>query len=268
MQIKSSEKMPLLELLGILSPDSSKNTLRSWIEKGRVTVDNKLAQHPNQTIESGQEIVVGTKPKFLKNGLKIVYEDDHLVVVDKPRGLLSVATDMETEFTVHAFLKHRFHSRKVHPIHRLDKETSGLLVFAYTEQARDHLKKQLEMRTMHREYRAVVHGHPGKGTWRCFLYEDKRMKMHVCSRSEGKEAITHFETIKKQKKTSILKVKLESGRKHQIRVQAAHFGHPVVGDSKYGPTEDTGHKLQLRAVKLEFEHPMLKERLLLSENGR
>ena len=260
--------MLLLEILGLLAPDSSKNTLRSWIDKGRVTVDGQVAQQPKQIVESGQEVAIGTKPKFLKGGLKIVYEDEHLVVVDKPRGLLSVATDTETELTVHALLKRRFHSRKVFPIHRLDKDTSGLLVFAYTEEARDHLKKQLEERTMHREYRATVHGHPGKGTWHCFLYEDKRMKVHVCPPSQGKEAITHFETIKKQKKTSVLRIKLKSGRKHQIRVQAAHNGHPVVGDSKYGPIEDTGHTLQLRAVKLEFDHPVLKERLLLGENGR
>lgn len=255
MQIKSAKKIPLLELLGELSPDSSKNTLRSWIEKGRVTVDGRVAKRSNVSVEEGQSVEVGAKPKFLHKGLKIVYEDDVLVVIDKPAGLLSVATEVEMEVSAHALLKRRYNTRKVYPIHRLDKDTSGLLVFAYTVEARDHLKDQLEKRTMHREYRALVHGHPGNGTWRCHLHEDKVMRVHVCQPHTGKEAITHFETIEKRGECSYLKLKLESGRKHQIRVQAAHAGFPIVGDSKYGPVEDGKRRFQLRAVSLAFDHP-------------
>lgn len=251
MQIKSSKKISLIEFLKELSPDSSKNTLRSWIESGRVFIDGKTAKYPNQILAADQDISISKKPKFLKNDLKIVYEDEHLVVVDKPMGLLSVATDLEKNQTVHAILKHRYHNRKVYPIHRLDQDTTGLLVFAYTTKARDHLKKQLEERTMHREYEALVHGHPGSGTWRCHLYEDNRMRVHVASR--GKEAITHFETIRKKGKYSLVKLRLETGRKHQIRVQAAHFGFPIVGDSKYGLLEDKN--FHLRAVALSFRHP-------------
>lgn len=258
MQIKSSKKISLIELLQELSPDSSKNTLRSWIESGRVSIDGKMAKRSNQSLEPGQEIIVSSKPKFLKNDLKIVYEDDDLVVVDKPMGLLSVATDLEKYHTVHAILKHRFHNRTVYPIHRLDQDTTGLLVFAYTTEARDHLKNQLEERTMRREYLALVHGHPGSGTWRCFLWEDNRMRVHVAER--GKEAITHFETVQKRKNHSLLRLKLETGRKHQIRVQAAHFGFPIVGDSKYGIQEDK--PFQLRAVALSFCHPKQGDRVL------
>ncbi|NGX47705.1 MAG: Ribosomal large subunit pseudouridine synthase D [Chlamydiae bacterium] len=252
MQIKSSKKISLLELLQELAPESSKNRLRSWVEKGRVLVDGKAPKHVNQMVKDGQEVTVGAKPKYVQEDLKILYEDEDLVVIDKPKGLLSVATDLEKEKTVHALLKHRFHNRMVYPIHRLDQESSGLLVFAYTKEARDHLKEQLEKRTMEREYRALVHGHPNSGTWRCFLEEDARMKVHVTS--HGKEAVTHFETIKKRGNCSLLKLKLESGRKHQIRVQAAHFGYPIVGDPKYGIPEDTGKSFQLRAVALSFSH--------------
>ena len=260
MQIKSSEKISLIDLLQKLSPDSSKNTLRLWVEKGRVTVDGQPAKRANQWVLEGQEVFVGTKPKFLRSELKIVYEDEDLVVIDKPAGLLSVATDLEKERTVHAILKRRFHNRMVYPIHRLDQETSGLLVFAYTTKARDHLKEQLEKRSMHREYQALVHGHPGSGTWRCFLAEDVRLRVHVAN--HGKEAVTHFEILQKRGECSLLKLKLETGRKHQIRVQAAHYGYPIVGDPKYGIPEDAGKTLQLRAVALSFSHPRNPARVL------
>lgn len=259
MQIKSSKKMSLLEALQQLAPDSSKNTLRSWIEQGRVSIDEKKAERANQMVEEGQEVVVNAKSKFLPFNLKIVYEDADLVVIDKPAGLLSVATDMDDEPTAHGLLKERFHNPKVFPIHRLDRETSGLLVFAYTPEARQELKEQLKERTMHREYRALVHGHPGKGTWHSSLREDPAMRVHTCAPAEGKEAITHFETIRKQGECSLLKLRLQSGRKHQIRVQAADAGFPVVGDQKYGPPEDEGKKLQLRAVAIRFEHPRTKK---------
>ncbi len=256
--------MNLLEALQLLAPESSKNTLRSWIEQGRVSIDQKRAERANQTVEEGQEVSVTTKPKFLPHGLKIVYEDEDLVVIDKPAGLLSVATDMEKGLTAHGLLKHRFHNPKVYPIHRLDRETSGLLVFAYTEEARADLKEQLAERTMHREYRALVHGHPGNGTWKSFLMEDPVMRVHTCSPSDGKEAITHFETIRKVGNRSLLKLKLQSGRKHQIRVQAAEAGFPVVGDQKYGIPEDEGKQLVLSAVELHFVHPRTKKKMCFS----
>lgn len=259
MQIKSYQKTPLIELLSSLSPKSSKNTLRSWVKKGRVFINDRLAKGPTQEVNAGQEVRVISKPKFLLRGLKIIYEDDSLVVVEKPAGLLSVATEREEGTTVHDILKRRYNNRRVYPIHRLDRDTSGLLVFTYNSEVRDHLKKQLEQRSMSREYEALVHGHPGKGTWRCFLKENRQMIVFVCSSYQGKEAITHFETLKKQKDFSLLKLKLESGRKHQIRVQAAHAGFPIVGDGKYGIDEDKKKSFRLRAVYLSFFHPILKK---------
>lgn len=264
MQTKSSQKIPLIDLLAEMSPDSSKNTLRSWIEKGRVYIDGDLAKRASQSIEPGQKVMVGSRLKFLPKGLKVVYEDEALVVVDKPAGLLSVATKKEQGTTVHAYLKRRFNNRKVYPIHRLDRDTSGLLVFAYTEKARDHLKNQLAKRTMHREYRALVHGHPGDGTWHCFLKENKQMVVFVCPPADGKEAVTHFETVEKKKNHSLLKIVLESGRKHQIRVQAADAGFPIVGDSKYGLEEDRKKAFRLRAVSLQFIHPISQKEFTLS----
>jgi len=253
MEIKSSKKITLLSLLEELSPDSSKNTLRGWLEKGRVTVDGKRAKFAKQTVEGGQLVKVGDKKKFLHRGLKIVYEDEHIVVVDKPAGLLTVATDKETDLTVHAILKRRFNNRPVYPVHRLDRETSGLLVFAYTEKAREDLKGQLFRRTMGREYRALVHGDPGKGVWKDYLWENIRLYIEISNPKAGKLAITHYQVLQKRGDRSLVKFKLETGRKHQIRVQAANAGYPLVGDNKYGNAEDG--RLFLHAAHLKLQHP-------------
>lgn len=260
MQIKSSKKTPLLELLSEMAPGSSKNTLRSWIKKGRICIDDIEAKKANQIVHSGQEVFIGAKPKFLFLGLKIVYEDDDLVVVNKPAGLLSVPTNVENEPSAHRILKRQYHRRKVFPIHRLDKETSGLLVFAYNEKAKDSLKDQLAKRTMHREYRAVVEGHPGTGTWNDFLRENNQMRVFVVSADKGKEATTHFETLKKIGSRSLLKLRLQTGRKHQIRVQASNAGYPIIGDTKYGRP---GKHLHLQAVKLSFLHPTSQKKICL-----
>lgn len=255
MQIKSSEPTPLLELLKQFFPDSSNNTLRSWIEQGRITIEGKQASSAKQMVNKDQEVVLGAKHKYLPKGLKILYEDEGLVVIDKPSGLLSVATDEEIDPSVHSLLKRRYNARCVYPVHRLDRETSGLLVFAYNQQVRELLQEQLAERTMHREYRALVHGNPGKGTWKSYLRENIRLYVEVCEPHEGKLAITHFETVKQKGEYSLLKLKLQTGRKHQIRVQASQAGFPIVGDSKYGLPEDTSKRLYLHAVALCFCHP-------------
>jgi len=254
MEIKSAKKNILLPLLEELAPDSSKNTLRGWIEKGRITIDGKPAKRANQAVEEGQVVALGTKKKFLPAGLKIVYEDEQIIVVDKPEGLLSVATEKDLDQSVHAILKRRYNTGFVYPIHRLDRETSGLLVFAYTEKARNYLKEQLFKRTMGREYIALVHGNPEKGEWRTYLKENIRLYVEVSTPHLGKLAITHYEAIKKRGSHTLIRLKLETGRKHQIRVQAAEAGFPIVGDQKYGKKEKG--RLYLHATELRLTHPL------------
>jgi 23S rRNA pseudouridine1911/1915/1917 synthase len=255
MEFKSPKKFTLLERLEAEYPESSKNTLRSWVTQGRIHVDGKKITRAQHLVGETEEVGLGAKPKFARKGLKILFEDQDLVVIDKPAGLLSVATPLEPVPSAHDLLKRRYNTRRVYPIHRLDRETEGLLVFAYTEQARDHLKEQLENRSIKREYRAIVHGHPGSGTWRSYLREEVDLFVRVCLPHQGKEAITHFETIQKRKNSSLLHLKLETGRKHQIRVQAAEAGCPIYGDQKYGLEEDKKKLLKLQAVSLTFEHP-------------
>lgn len=254
------EKSQLLDLLLILSPDSSKNTLKSWVEKGRVTVNGCTVDKWNIEVFKGQEIAVGQRVAFTDEGVKILYEDGHIVVIDKPEKLLSVATDSETERTAHSILKRRC-NRMVYPVHRLDRDTSGVMLFAYTEQAREILKLKFADHTIDREYYALVEGilKPRKGTWKSILAEDD--VFFVKSSNTGKLAITHYELCGVKNRLSIVRFKLETGRKNQIRVHASESGHPIVGDKKYGSKINRFKRLCLHAHLLGFEHPITGKRM-------
>lgn len=255
MKLEVQEKTPLLEILQRLSPDSSKNTLKSWVEKGRVTVDGCVVSQWNRDILKGQEVAVGQRVSFADEGVKILYEDGHLIVIDKPEKLLSVATDSEAERTAHSILKRRS-SRMVYPVHRLDRDTSGVMVFAYTEQAREKLKDNFADHTIDREYYGLVEGvlKPRKGTWKSILAEDD--VFFVKSSSTGKLAITHYELCGVKNRLSVVRFKLETGRKNQIRVHASEAGHPIVGDKKYGSKINRYKRLCLHAHILGFKHPI------------
>ena len=129
MKAKIKENTPLLAVLEKLSPDSSKNTLKSWVDQGRVSVNETRVSSWRTEILPGQEVIVGPTVSFSEHGIKILYEDRDLVVLDKPDRLLTVATLVETEKTVHAVLKRRL-KRMVYPVHRLDRDTSGIILLA------------------------------------------------------------------------------------------------------------------------------------------
>jgi 23S rRNA pseudouridine1911/1915/1917 synthase len=253
MKAKIEEKTTLLAALQLLSPDSSKNTLKSWVDQGRVSIDESRVTSHRLELLPGQELRVGPKVSFSEHGIKILYEDRYLVVLDKPAKLLTVATDDESEKTVHAILKRRL-KKTVYPVHRLDRDTSGVMLFTYTTEARDALKEQFAKHTIERIYYAHVEGSPSpkKGTWRSHLVEDDFY--FVKSSSTGKLAITHYEVMGEKKNVSLVKFILETGRKNQIRVHASEAGYPIVGDTKYGA--QTHHKrLFLHAHILGFYHP-------------
>lgn len=256
MQLKSPDKLPLLEVLALIAPESSKNNLRSWIEKGRVSVDGREVKKASHIVNKGEEVAVGKKVNFIGKEIKIFYEDEHLIVIEKPAGLLSVMTDFEKSNTAHHVLKRRFHSQRVFPVHRLDRDTSGVMVFAYSMKAREGLKAQFMEHSIHRHYCALVHGSlkPAQGTWKSYLKEDHHY--FVKSDAEGQLAITHYEVLKSNSSYSLLSLKLETGRKNQIRVHASEAGYPVVGDTKYGKPGEKEERLYLHACRLEFDHPV------------
>ncbi|MBS3903123.1 MAG: RluA family pseudouridine synthase [Anaplasmataceae bacterium] len=249
--------MKLLEKLELLYPDSSRNTLREWIHQQRVLVDGKIVTDLQTSVGEAQKLTLTPRKKFADHGVQILYEDRDIIVVDKPAGLLTVATAYQKELCLHQILKRRYYKAQVFPVHRLDRETSGVLVFAYTPRARDELKKKFETHDLGREYEAVVHGTPSppSGTWQSYLVEDQQF--HVRSCAKGRLATTHYQTLMSKSGRSLLKIKLETGRKHQIRVHASESGHPIVGDQKYGsvllPPAD---RLYLHARLLVFVHPI------------
>lgn len=261
MNIKVLKNQPLLELLKEHFPDSSKTTFRSWIEEGRIRLDGTAVTSAQIQITPGQEVVVGPKTRWLKEGIKVLYEDDDLIVIDKPEGLLTVAADNSLDHHVHGLLKSRFRNRAVFPAHRLDRDTSGILVFAYNRDVWMELKKQFEAHTVERVYYALVVGAPPskEGTWKSFLHEDERF--FVKSASQGKLAITHYKVIDTNERLALMQFKLETGRKNQIRVHCKDAGCPILGDTKYGDPLDKAPRLFLHASHLGFWHPTKEKQL-------
>lgn len=252
-------EMSLYDAVCKMAPESSKTTCRSWIKEGRITVDGKPRDLGTFALKEGQKIALQAKPRFAaKSELPIVYQDQHLVVIDKPAGLLSVATDFEKEKTAHAMISRHFPSGKVHVVHRLDQDTSGLMMFALTDQARDQLKAGFEDHSIQRSYTALVEGViSGKmGTWTSYQYEDARYHVHnTQDPTKGVEAITHYEVKGRSKTSTWLELELETGRKNQIRAHCQMVGYPILGDTKYGATRDPLKRLALHARELRFDHP-------------
>lgn len=263
MKLKIQEKTTLLAALEQLSPESSKNTLKSWVDQGRVSVnENRISSYRHELLP-GQELKVGPKVAFADHGIKILYEDEHLVVLDKPDKLLTVSTASENEKTVHAILKRRLR-RMVYPVHRLDRDTSGVMLFAYTTEARDKLKEQFEKHTIERIYYALLEGkpQPSKGTWRSILVEEENFYVRSLPNYDdrGKLAITHYEVLKQRKNSALVKFTLETGRKNQIRVHASEAGFPILGDTKYGGQANR-RRLCLHAHILGFHHPFRNKKM-------
>lgn len=264
MNIIVQNSSSLLEVLGVLSPASSKTTLRSWIKEGRVTVDGVTAKRADLLIEPGQSVSVGSKIQLVENRIPIIYEDAHLIAIDKPCGMLSVSTAFEKGDTAHALLKKHFHPRKVSVIHRLDQDTSGVMVFALSDDAYHGMKALFAAHDIERSYCAIVEGRllESEGKWESYLHEDSLY--HVRSTTEpgkGELAITHYHTENGTDRYTRLNLILETGKKNQIRVHCLDHGVPVVGDKKYGAVTDPIKRLCLHAQLLAFDHPITGKRM-------
>jgi len=251
----------LKSVLSILYPENSLNSFRQWISEKRVLIDGCEAISLNQPVKKGQAVAfIEKKPKFEKE-LEIVYEDSHLVVVNKPAGLLSVARDEGLSRSVHQLLKKRYYPHKVFVIHRLDEKTSGLILFARSQKAFEILKEDLKARHVKRIYIGIVEGIlQGDGSWENYLYEDKNYFVHVSPNSNrGQKAVTHFTAGPTFNNKTFAFFQLETGKKNQIRIQASFAGHPIVGDEKYNGQKYL--RLLLHAYQLDFVHPITKKPL-------
>ncbi len=209
----------------------------------------------------------GRRQPAVFSRVRILFEDDAVLVVDKPAGLLTIATEREKERTLYAWLydhvkRHR-PPEKIFIVHRLDREASGLLVFAKTAAAKEFLQKQFSDRTASRVYKAVVDGHvdADADTIESYLAENRAHRSYSTpDHRVGKQAITHFRVMKRSSRRTLLEVQLGSGRKHQIRVHMAESGHPITGDKVYGSSGSPLGRLALHAERLVFRHPVTGEK--------
>ena len=258
--------MTLLEHLQQRFPDSSRTTLRQLLQNGRVSVNGEIEKDAKLVLDDGDLVDVGAKPthRALPPGVVVLHEDDAVIVLLKPHGLLTVATERERENTLQAGLNRYLAGggrERIHVVHRLDRETSGVLVFAKTFPAREALKEQFAAHSTDRLYIAIVEGtmEAADGTFRSHLFEGRDLRMR--SSKEGKLAITHYRTIEVKAPYSMLEVTLETGRKNQIRAHLSEAGHPVAGDQFYGATTNPLGRLGLHAKLLGFTHPTTGKRL-------
>jgi len=262
MEIVAEESSCLLEMLSKLAPDSSKGKIRSWIREGRVSVSGKVIKECLYTVAEGERVSLGRRSKYLDAGIELLYEDRNIVVINKPEGLLSVDAGRGL-VSVHSVLKQRS-SQRVYPAHRLDRETSGILVFAYGKEMQEALKEQFAAHSIERIYFALIQGEfkSLKGKWESYLAEDGALNVYETQKRRGKRAVTHYRLRKVSGSYSLLEVELETGKKHQIRVHCASAGYPVVGDKRYGNGDSPIGRMGLHAAKLGFFHPMTGKQML------
>jgi 23S rRNA pseudouridine1911/1915/1917 synthase len=262
----------LLDTLAAMYPDSSKTTLRQLLQSGRVRVNGEIEKNARRELESGDAIDIAQKSVHvaLPPGLAILHEDEDLIVVLKSHGLLTVATERERETTTQAHLNAYLRQKgedRIHIVHRLDRETSGVLVFAKNFETREALKAQFAAHSVDRVYVAVIEGtmEPRQGTIRSHLRERKDLRMEsVKEHPDAKLAVTHYRTIQTKGRWSMLEITLETGRKNQIRTHLSEAGHPVVGDRMYGSTVNPIGRLGLHAKLLGFDHPATGKHLVFT----
>lgn len=248
--------------LRTLFPEASGRSLKQWLESGRIELNGRVCRDGRIMVDARDRVVLGTRGRVpFPRGLGLVHEDAAMVVVDKQPGLLSMATERERERTAYRLLWDYLAAQRPRArpfiVHRLDRETSGLLVFAKSEATKRSLQAQFEARTVERVYVALVRGKVRReaGTLESRLVEDKSLRVHPTSGPEGKTAITSYRVIGHGQDTTLLELSLGTGRRRQIRVQLAAIGHPIVGDREHGGPSGPFRRLCLHAKRLGFVHP-------------
>lgn len=253
----------LLEALSGFFPDSSRRTLQNWIKAGRIAIDGAVQQRANSPVLAGKSLTLLSKAQGRTiEGIPLLYQDRWSIVIDKPSGLLSVPAEND-QVSALDFLRIGMRCQSIYPVHRIDQETSGVLLFARGKQAEAAFDELFAAHLLDREYCAIVEGHlsSSQGTWVSFLKEKENYDVECVAEGEGKKAITHYEVLRRSPKFSFLRLRLETGRKHQIRVQCREAGHPILGDWRYGSTADPVKRLCLHAHALRFLHPFTQKQM-------
>ena len=248
--------------------DMPKKRVKQYLVHGAVYVNEERVTQYNYPLVAGQKITIDTNSKHLKNfPFSIIFEDDHLLVVNKPSGLLTIATEKERERTLYHIVRDYVLSKNPHGrifiVHRLDKDTSGIVLFAKDEKTKNQLQENWNEYVSLREYTAIVSGHPKEESGQIvqYLKETKTNLVYVSRHEDGKKAITNYSVLKSNEKYSMLKVTIETGRRNQIRVAFASKKMPIVGDKKYGDKNKVS-RMYLHANRLKLYYPIIKKEIL------
>ncbi len=264
------EPMELMEFLAAKMPDASRTKLKSLLSKRVVLVDKVITTQYNFPLQPGMKVQISKdkgKKEFHNKLLKIVYEDSYIIVVEKMHGLLSVNTERQKERTAYTILNEYVQrsgrQHRVYIVHRLDRDTSGLMMFAKDEKTQHTLRDNWHDIVTDRRYVAVVQGEMEKDHDTIVSWLTDQTLYVSSSRYDdgGSKSITHYRTIKRANGYSLVELNLETGRKNQIRVHMQDLGHPIIGDGRYG-NENTPNplgRMALHAFKLCFYHPLTGE---------
>jgi len=259
------KEIVLLDAIFNFKKDMSKKSIKSYIRNKMVMVNGKVITNNNYIMNKNDLVEICYEKRVIpKYDLDILYEDEYLIVINKPSGLLSISNDKEKDITAYRmvsdYVKTNNKRNFIFVVHRLDQDTSGVLMFCKNEKIRDKMQDNWNTVVKKRGYIAIVDGKmSGNGTFRSFLMEDKRQFVYSSKSGIGKEAITHYDVIKNNSNYSIVQVFIDTGRRNQIRVHLSEHGYPIVGDKKYKCRTNPIKRLCLHANILEFIHPVSKK---------
>lgn len=262
------EQADLLPFLGEILPQYKRTTLKQMLAHKQVRVNGNVTTRATQPLEPGTKVEVNLTREFREfthRRLRIVYEDDDVIVVNKGYGLLSIGDDTgkdrETAYSIlRDYLKWAHPGNKLFIVHRLDRDTTGLMVFAKTIEAKEALQHNWNNMVLERKYVCLVEGtpEPKEGTVRSRLAENSRHEVYALPEDsqEGQLAITRYRTLGTTRGLTLVECELDTGRKNQIRVHMKQLGTPISGDHRYGGHPSPLHRMCLHALSLRFVHPV------------
>jgi 23S rRNA pseudouridine1911/1915/1917 synthase len=260
------EKTTLMPFLIISLKNKSRDNIKSLLRNRQVLVNGEPVTQFNHELKPGDTVVIASTRHtggLMARNMRLVYEDDHLIVIDKNAGILSIASDNEKYLTAYnilsTYVKNQKPSNRIFIVHRLDRDTSGLMMFARSEKVQSLLQRDWKRNVTARTYVALVEGEltEPEGVIKSYIYESKALVMHSTrDPKKGDLAVTRFRLLKSGREYSLAEIALETGKKNQIRLHMQEKGHSIAGDRKYGALTSPIGRLGLHASLLAFIHPV------------
>jgi len=266
------EDTELLKFMLKVYSNKSRTAVKKMLNHGQFIIDGEVVTQFNHPLKAGQEVYIMSQNRSKQlshlTSISIIHEDKDLIVIEKAAGLLSVPSDHpeldedSAYLQLENYVKQANHNNQIFIVHRLDRDTSGVMIFAKKKEVQESLQANWQDVVKKRMYTALVEGHifKDKGTISTWLTEDNNQMVQSSNYDNGgKKAITHFKKVQANKDYSLMEVELETGRRNQIRVHMSGLGHPVAGDKKYRSQSNPVKRLGLHAKQLDFIHPTTQE---------